>query len=463
MTSTFRFSPAPETTNRLFAALLFIGMLLSPTLQAEEWVYTTRPGDTIWDISKTYLKSVNYWARVQELNNVDVAKQLSPGTRLRIPLEWLKNPAASATVVSVTGDVSHVAGDTSQQLSSKKQLAVGDMVKTAANSSALVQFADGSTLLIQQNTTVKFNAISSYGKTGMVDTRIRLQQGRVETSVKPLRDPVSRYQISTPAAVAAVRGTQFRVAYENNDDKMGSEVVEGDINVAADAGQQDVKQGFGTITEKGQPPLEPVKLLQKPILQTTDKKIRYLPYTFGWQGLEGAQQYRIQISPQQSPDSLSYESLSSTNKHTLEALEDGHYILRIRGIDKLSLEGFSSEHIFEINTRFPTVKPRSPASQDELDEPPYTFSWEPANDIETYYLQVATDPEFNNIVLDQKHSQAEYISHTHLTPGQYYWRVAAIDQEGNLGKYSEPVDFVVDENNYEFLMILLYILPAFLI
>lgn len=452
-----------HTSLKRSAGFALLALLICQPVIAEEWVYTTRPGDTLWDISKTYLKSVNYWSRVQKLNDVDVAKHLSPGTRLRIPLEWLKTPAASATVVSITGQVNRVSSDQVEtRLDSKQQLAVGDTIETAQNSSALIQFADGSTLLVQQNTRVTFNTISSYGKTGMVDTRIRLQQGRVETAVKPLRDPVSRYQISTPAAVAAVRGTQFRVAYENNNDTMGSEVVEGGINVAAQGAEQPVDTGFGTIAEKGKPPLEPVLLLQKPVLHTTAEKIRYLPYTFGWQRIEGAKKYRIQISPQDNPQSLVYESLSETNQHALSSLADGQYILRIRGIDKLALEGFNSEHNFTIDTNFPLVSPLLPANGDTLDELPYTFSWEKADNVKSYHLQVASDTEFGNIVLDQKPVTEQYVSNIHFAPGEYYWRVAAIDHEGNLGKYSEPVGFKVEEESGLW-KILFFILPAFLI
>jgi hypothetical protein len=48
-----------------FISLLFIYPVIS---SADDWIYTTRPDDTLWDISKKYLKSANYWKRLQQHN-----------------------------------------------------------------------------------------------------------------------------------------------------------------------------------------------------------------------------------------------------------------------------------------------------------------------------------------------------------------------------------------------------------
>lgn len=455
-----------KKSTTIISIILLALLLFSSTLvQADEWVYSTRPGDTIWDISKKHLKSVTYWTRVQKHNNVDIAKQLAPGTRLRIPLEWLKTPATTATIVSASGEVQLESAETGQisTINSKQTINYGDSIQTGDNSSALVQFADGSTLLLQKNTHVIFNTISSYGQTGMVDTRLRLQQGRVETSVRPQGKSGSRYEITTPAAVAAVRGTQFRVAYTPDQKTMGSEVVEGNINVAAENLEQPVRQGFGTITEQGKPPREPVKLLEKPDLDKISNRIRFLPFNLEWQALNGAVQYRIQLSPGNTPETLVYEQTSNTNQHSLNNISDGDYILRIRGIDKSGLEGFNAEHILNIDTNFPEVNLSSPVMNDELTEPPYTFNWQTTKVVENYHIQISTDTDFSNLIFDDYTESTSLTLNDKLPLGTYYWRVAAIDTDGSRGKFSQIESFIVDENRYELLLILLYILPAFLI
>jgi len=448
----------------LFLSLSFF-MLYPLAGSTEEWTYTTRPGDNLWNISKKHLKNVNYWSRLQKHNNVDVAKQLAPGTRLRVPLEWLKVQAAPAVVVSVAGTVKYKKSSAKDAtlLASKQTITIGDTIITEADSSALIQFADGSTLLLLKNSQVIFNTLSSYGSTGMVDTRLRLQQGRIETSVRPLRNPSSRYEITTPAAVAAVRGTQFRIAYQQNQQSMASEVTKGAVSVAAEDVEQSVKKGFGTITEQGKPPQPPVKLLQPPSLKALPAKIRALPYTWIWPSLDGAAKYRIQLSHAQEPGAVSFEQTSGTAKFTLNAFSDGQYILRIRGIDKAGLEGFNAELAIKIDTHFPVTTLTLPEQDSDADDGPYDFQWTEEKNVAKYQLQVSTDNQFNNVIFEQVDKANTATLKDNLAEGEYFWRVTTVDNEGNTGKASDTRSFKVSDNKYEALLLLLYLLPAFLL
>jgi len=455
-----------KKTYYLSLVLFLAYAMVSPlTVLANDWIYTTRPGDTIWDISKKYLKSVNYWPKVKKHNEVNIAKHLSPGTRIRIPLKWLKIQPAPANVVSVTGTVHFKTPDSDnlKSLTNENKINIGDVITTGNNGNTLILFADGSTLLIQKNSRVEFYTLSSYGQTGMVDTRLRLQQGRIETTVNPMRDTGSRYEVTTPAAVAAVRGTRFRVAYENNKQAMASEVVKGAINIAAVGVNQLVDPGFGTITEKGKPPQPPVKLLQQPVLNTLPDKLRHSPFTFSWTPLDGAKKYRIQILTDSEPQTLSFEDTGESTEFTFSNILDGYYILRIRGIDKNGLEGFNAEHKFSIDTNFPTPSLTSPISNIELTEAPYLFQWGSNKNINQYHLQIATDSHFNNIVIDRLESNNSLTLEDKLSPGNYFWRVAAVDEQANKGQYTDVERFTITESSYESLLILLYLLPAFIL
>ncbi|MBI3186373.1 MAG: FecR domain-containing protein [Gammaproteobacteria bacterium] len=449
-----------------FHFLLIISLLsIYPVIaSADDWIYTTRPDDTLWDISKKYLKSANYWKRLQQHNQVDAAKRLAPGTRLQIPVEWLKVQAAPATVVGITGAVyiKQAAGNENKNLSSKDTININDTI-TTKDGSALIQFADGSTLLIQKDSQVIFNALSAYGQTGMVDTRFRLQQGRIETTVNPKRDSGSRYEITTPAAVAAVRGTRFRVAYTEDEQTMASEVVQGSVNVNAEGVDQAVDKGYGTLAEQGKPPLPPIELLKAPELNNIPIKTRSLPFTFSWPKLEGAEKYRIQIAPAQNPDSLVFEDLAMSSEYSLATLNDGKYILRVRGIDKVGLEGFNGEHKLEIDTNFPVIKLIQPEKNIELTDAPYTFEWKREKNVVQYHLQISKNEKFTNLVIDRMEKSHSVTIQEPLDSGEYYWRIAAVDDQGNKGSYSEAGQFTVPGRGYKFLWLLLYALPAFFI
>ena len=447
-------------------SLLISLLILSPTIaNAEEWIYTTRPNDTLWDISQKYLKSVTYWERLQKHNSVNIAKNLAPGTRLRIPLKWLKIKAANATVVSITGQVKLTSTDSTEikTLSSKHKISIGNKIITDDNASALIQFADGSTLLIQKNSQVHFDTLSSYGQTGMVDTRLRLQQGRIETSVTPMKSTRSRYEITTPAAVAAVRGTQFRIAYEDKQQIMASEVVKGEVNVAAEGIEQAVKKGFGTITEKGKAPQPPIKLLIQPNLDKAPTELKYLPFTFNWPELDNAKQYRIQISSAEQQQGIIYESTQNTEKFIVNELDNGKYILRIRGVDVNGLEGFNAEHSFIVNTNFPVVTLTSPIDKFKTSSKTISFEWQMETKVNSYQLQIATDTEFNNLIVDRTSTNNSLIIKDILQEGDYLWRITAIDKNGYKGKHSTVRSFSIKENNYQGFLLLLYMIPAFIL
>jgi len=455
-----------KTSIKIIFSLLISLLVISPSiLSAEEWTYTTRPNDTLWDISQKYLKSVTYWERLQKHNSVDIAKNLAPGTRLRIPLKWLKIKAADATVVSITGKVELASSDSTETetLLSKHTISIGHKIITGSNASALIQFADGSTLLIQQNSQVLFDTLSSYEQTGMVDTRLRLQQGRIETSVTPMKNARSRYEITTPAAVAAVRGTQFRIAYGNEQETMASEVVEGEVSVAAEGIQQPVKKGFGTITEKGKAPQAPIKLLTKPDTSKIPTVLKYLPFTFNWPALENANQYRVQISSAEQQDGLIYESTHNSEQFILNELENGQYILRLRGVDANGLEGFNADHAFTIDTDFPVVTLTSPSDKLVTSNQTLTFEWQMEKKASSYQLQIATDSEFNNLIIDEISTEHSITIEDTIQEGQYLWRVTAIDKNGNKGKYSKIRELSIKENKYEGLLLLLYLIPALIL
>ena len=204
-----------------FAACLLTATLLmlsgAATLAAD-WVYTVRPGDNLRDLGETHLSSMKYWNPLLQHNGISDPRQISPGSRLKFPVAWMKRQPAGATVVQLRGEVLLVsaADGNTRPLTVNTRLYSGDLVRTGPNGNLSIRFADGSELLVLSDSEVIMDSLSAYGTTGMVDTRVRLQGGRVDTRVEPGQGPGSRYQIITPAAVAAVRGTEFRVSADTD-------------------------------------------------------------------------------------------------------------------------------------------------------------------------------------------------------------------------------------------------------
>jgi hypothetical protein len=73
---------------------------------------------------------------------------------------------------------------------------------------------------------------------------------------------------------------------------------------------------------------------------------------------------------------------------------------------------------------------------------PIQFTWKPVTTAKSYELQVSTTSMFNKVVMERKTagSSAEVAG---LPPGDYFWRVRAIDEKNNASDQSDPFKFML--------------------
>lgn len=311
---------------------------------AEElWEYTMRPGDTLWKVAERYTTSVNNWGELLRINSIEEAsdRTILPGTRIVIPVSMLKLQPAPALVIAVRGAAYLVRAENGEQveITVGTELYSGDRVVTGDAQSLRMQFADKSELQVLPNSEVVLDKLSQFEQTGMVDTRIRLNSGSVNTSVIKQK-PVDRYEIKTPAAITAVRGTNFRLSSDDSDISR-TEVTEGRVAVSAGDEEKDINDGFGIVAEQGKPLPDPVELLPPPDIsgnQSADASKLLVT----WVKLEGAEYYRYQLATDEKFDQVFIDSRTDDSEIQLDDLAPGQYYLRVRGVDQYRLEGFDA-------------------------------------------------------------------------------------------------------------------------
>jgi spore coat protein H len=78
------------------------------------------------------------------------------------------------------------------------------------------------------------------------------------------------------------------------------------------------------------------------------------------------------------------------------------------------------------------------------------FSWEPSYDINsvdiTYHFEVSSDWAFNNVIYDETVVNQTLINTASLSPGEYFWRVIAINSSGKTGL---PFNIYIDVDGLE--------------
>jgi hypothetical protein len=414
---------------------LILALLTAP-LQAADWVYSVVDGDNLWDFSKKYLDSVMRFEQLRKLNNIKNPKRLQPGSWLRVPMKWIRSSAVPVRVDRAVGRVKITRTNGAVDIAIKPGALIhlGDTLKTGPESSVAVVFADGSALTLYSDAEMRFDHLNAYGKTGMVDSRLHLGRGRLQTRIKPSTGPGSRFEIHTPSAITAVRGTAYRAAISPEGDASRFEVLEGDVVVTGADEQALVSAGFGTRVSLGEAPVKPRKLLPPPQLSPVPEPIRALDWQLGWQAIEGADRYRVEISENRQLDVLLWEKLISESHVKLPDLIDGDYWVRVRGVDSDRLEGRSVVQKLILDRHPQPPQSSSPADGAMLRHDEIVLKWEASIDAHGYLLEVANDQAFQDSVIKRQVGDLVQFTLTEISePGRYYWRVSAISKSGELG------------------------------
>jgi ferric-dicitrate binding protein FerR (iron transport regulator) len=149
--------------------------------------------------------------------------------------------ALSGQVVYTEGDVSIRNGSQTHDAILGEPLNPGDVISTGAESLAVIDLANSTTLKLRPKTTL---AIDSIGET----TAVTLNAGGVFTHV--LKKLTGRFSVKTQTAVAGVRGTEFFFAYGRTVDALpdvwlcvNSGAV--DVSLPRTGASVVVREGFG--------------------------------------------------------------------------------------------------------------------------------------------------------------------------------------------------------------------------
>jgi uncharacterized repeat protein (TIGR01451 family) len=131
-------------------------------------------------------------------------------------------------------------------------LEIGDIVKSGNNSNAEITFFDGSTIELQAGTQIEVASLDIAAGTGSTTIVLKQEIGKTISRVTKLADPASRYEVETPAGVAAVRGSSMLVEVANGITWVTN--LEGEIWVIANGVELQVPQGMTCIIRAGQSP-----------------------------------------------------------------------------------------------------------------------------------------------------------------------------------------------------------------
>ena len=444
--SSTRFPRACAPSARL---LMLLALLLSTfPLLAQDWSYRVRPGDTLWDLGARYLKPDVAWERLQTHNRVADPYRLPPGSQLRFPIAWLLVQPAPARVLAVRGPVQARQGDSGalRTVVEGERLRIGTHLITGADASVTLAFADDSRLQLREHSHLRLDQLSRYGHTGMVDTRLRLEQGRSSNQVTPAKGPASRYIIDAPTATSSVRGTRFRVSAGGDGRMAATEVLEGSVQVGNARGQQRVSRGQATRNRAlDARPDHPEALLPAPVLAAADLRLDPLPAQLAWEAVAQATQYRVEVVRADQPEILLFARDTADTTMTVPDLPPGLLRLLVRAVSADGVEGLDAQADFDVPDQPVAPLTVRPVNGETIASPRPRFEWSQVAGAAGSVLQVATEPQFLTPVLEQESGGTRMRAAHDLAPGTYFWRVATRDGNGRRGRFGQPVALTVSD------------------
>jgi hypothetical protein len=394
------------------AALLLALAAASPVAASVERpvTYSVKAGDTLIGLARQWFVRIDSWPAVQRLNRVADPNRMPIGRTLSIPRALLKSEPLGAKVVAFRGATTL----------SGKPPALGAPVRegmaivTGESASITIECSDGSRFSLPSQTRVGISRLRRVLMTGDLDRVFVTLQGRSEWRVSPAPTPDSRFMVTTPVSVSAVRGTGFRVGY---DGKAVVGVIEGLVGVSDKdmARVTPIGKGNGvavTATGIGQP----VSLLQAPELLRPGRVQAGPQVQFEVAPVPGAGGYVFEIGTDAGLIDRIAEARDSTGKVAFDDLPDGSYFVRVGATDPNGIDGFAKIWAFE-RLKLGTRPPESVGKG-------MRFRWSGGEDGQRdYRFTLYGDEAATKPLIDRSGISETNFIVTDLKPGTYWWRV----------------------------------------
>lgn len=326
--------------------------------------YVVRDRDTMIGITRRYLidgARLEVQRALWEHNKLKDKDSIHIGQVIRMPSNWLLGSDHGLELANVEGDVQ----SKGQSLKQGAKIAPGDELRTGKDGYVVIKLADGSTLTLLPGSDMQIEDVRKSSLEPAAGARFMLKTGRVEASVAKRSASGARFEVRTPIAVAAVRGTKFRVLTDSELGRLTTEVLDGEVQVndTGNLGSVAVTEGYGTRVLAGNAPAPPRALLPAPRLWTGIRLVVRRPAKLNFTGLSGAVAYRVLLARRADFSEVVLETVQASNEILLPDLPNGPYFMKVRGIDDLELEGRDAvvDLVLALSSTAPDSPPATPA------------------------------------------------------------------------------------------------------
>lgn len=369
---------------------------------------------------------------MRRINGISDPRRLRPGSTLVIPSALLRSEPLVARVEAVSGaaSVADQAGGAARPLTIGTTLREGARVQTEANAFVTLRFTDGSRISLPSNTTVRILAARHVALGAVDDRRISVETGRSQFEVTPSTHAGDRFEARTPMAIAAVRGTEFRVGYRPETGASTLEVLDGRVaeSGAVSEPAADVVGGFAALRTQANQDRQVLPLLPAPDLDDPGKTQDEAETSFRIAATGSAAAHHFQLARDAGFVDSFAETTASDRRGVFADVPNGSFFVRVSAIDANGIEGMPATYSFDRQrSRLEagvSAPPRKGPKQ-------YSFKWDGSGEGRfTYRFVLARDAALSDSIVDEAGLPGNAITISDLAPGTYYWQVSFVQSVG---------------------------------
>ncbi|AEI37641.1 MAG: FecR domain-containing protein [Zymomonas mobilis subsp. pomaceae] len=301
--------------------------------------YIIQEGDTLSLIAHLYFDRMADIQSIARRSRVSLDQPLHAGFHLQIPKSLLRRTITNAVVAHVSGPVFLYINGQKGTLEQGRPVTEQTTIETGASGFVTLMLPDGSRVSMPSMSLLTITRLRKVALTDAIERSFKLEAGHVRVYAVPLFRSDSYFHIATPASLAAVRGTNFRVYYKQKDKAQKKEntieVLDGLVMVDNRRHKYAVPGGYGTNYKenKGFP------LVDSPMPKKRLTIFREVNPDIPLSVIQNVQSYHATVARDADFLDLLSESWPTTGNILLSGLADGHYYLRLSAVDNHDLEG----------------------------------------------------------------------------------------------------------------------------
>ncbi|MDO4770009.1 MAG: FecR domain-containing protein [Brachymonas sp.] len=400
--------------------------------------HTVKPGETLNAICKRFNVAPGNCPQIAYFNKLNGNQLPTPGSTIHVPLNLLPAKPQQARLVQTVGNI-QVNG---QPTHAGVRLDENTRIAAEANSSAVVELADGSRITVLPSSVADIVNSRSYTAPDesssklmqWIGSKIRLVQGAIESTVKKKEtanaDSRKPVEVETVTSLIGVRGTRFRVAAADSavpHDR--AEVLQGSVsNINTWKHSEIILQaGQGAVVDPNKAQMQASTLLPAPTVPAQGHVLRRPQAAWAFRPVPGAVAYRIMAASDANFETISYSEKTTAPQADLSRLENGIWHVRARAIDAQGLEGFDAASTIDL--RPPAWVLRNASVQNVQGR--WQLLWtaiatadlKPLPGTTSVTLDVASSTDFA-APLASLQTTGQSIQLPRLGPGRYYLRMA---------------------------------------